>query len=128
MNLYNLHTDPRSLLLFKEADEYILGVFWDTYVNIPEELKKRERAISKDAYCAYYYAKDILRGPFPKGEEAISKDAQCAYWYAETILECPFAFGEAAIAKDAKYARWYAKDVLKADFYYDGRLIAKFES
>ena len=154
MNLYNLHISPESLLLFKEADEYVLEVFWDKYRNKPGELRKRERAISvdaryaynyvlniltrpfpageaaiaSDAYCAYCYAKDILRGPFPKGEEAISKNAHRAYYYAQDVLKGPFPAGEEAISKDIYLAGYYAKDVLKADFYYDGKLIVKFKN
>ena len=158
MNLYNLHEDPHSLLYFKEADEYVLDVFWEKYLEKyrdgPKELKKREKYIATDAKYSYRYARSVLKGPFPAGEEAISKDPDYAYWYAEDVLAAPFPAGELAISKDAFYAFWYArrvlngpfptgeaviaedgefshryaKDVLKADFYYDGKLIAKFES
>ena len=101
MKLYNLHSDPESLLYFSEASEVIPTVFWDTYVNIPEELRKREVAISKDAEYSYVYAREVLKKPFALGEEAISKDA--------------------------KYSRWYARDVLEKDFYLDDKLIAKAE-
>ena len=74
MNLYNLHSDPQSLLYFEEAPEIVPDLFWDKYKNNPEELKKREREISVDAEYSYYYARGVLEGPFPAGEAAISKD------------------------------------------------------
>ena len=126
MNLYNLHISPESLLLFKEADEYVLEVFWDKYRNKPGELRKRERAISKYAEYSYYYVRDVLKRPFPAGEAAIAKDAYHANNYARDILKGPFPAGEAAIAKDQYYAIEYAKNVLKKDFYFNGKLIAKY--
>ena len=74
-----------------------------------EELKKREKYIAKSAQFAYYYARDVLKGPFPTGEEAIAKDAYYAFQYAKNILKGPFPAGEEAIAKDAYYAFQYAK-------------------
>ena len=126
MNLYNLHSEPESLLLFKEADEYILDVFFQKYKDSPEKLKKREKAISVDPRYAFCYA--VLTGPFPAGEEAISKDAEYAYNYAEYVLRAPFPAGEAAIAKEDWTSSEYAYNILKKDFYLDGKLIAKFES
>lgn len=99
MKLYNLHSDPESLLYFSEASEVIPTVFWDTYVNIPEELRKREVAISKDAEYSYVYAREVLKKPFALGEEAISKDALYAKLYAKNILKGPFPAGEETIAE-----------------------------
>ena len=61
MNLYNLHTDPRSLFLFKEADEYVLEVFFRKYRDEPEELRKREKAITESAPYAHLYAAHVLK-------------------------------------------------------------------
>ena len=74
MNLYNIHSDPQSLLYFEEAPEIVPDLFWYKYKNNPEELKNREREISKYAEYSYYYARGVLEGPFPAGEAAISKD------------------------------------------------------
>ena len=101
MNLYNLHEDPQSLLYFRETPEIVPDLFWDKYRYDKEELKKREREISKYAEYSYYYARYVLKGSFPAGEEAISKDAE--------------------------YAKDYAEYILRADFYLDGKLIAKAE-
>ena len=125
MNLYNFHTVPESLLQYKTVSETNLHIFWDKYRNNKEELKKREKYIAADAEYAFYYARDVLKGPFPAGEVAIARDAEYAKDYAEYVLKGPFPAGEAAIAKDAGYAKDYAEYVLKADFYYNGKLIAK---
>ena len=87
MNLYNRHISPESLLLFKEADEYVLEVFFQKYRDEPEELRKREKAISKDEHHAYY-ARDVLKGPFPAGEKAITESAPYAHLYAAHVLKC----------------------------------------
>ena len=73
MNLYNLHEDPQSLPHFGEAHEYVPNLFWDKYRNKPEELRKREAAISKDPDYAHYYSRHVLKGPFPAGEETIAE-------------------------------------------------------
>ena len=125
MNLYNLHSEPESLLYFGEATEMVAKLFWEKYKNNPAELRKREAAISFVAFYAYLYANYVLKGPFPKGEAAIATDAYSAYLYARDVLEGPFPKGEAVIAKDADHAQYYATVILKADFYYDGKLIAQ---
>ena len=151
MNLYKFHSKPESLDYYGAMDQTNPHIFWEKYKNNTEELKKREKAISKDSrtaqryakdvlkrpfpageaaiatdtYYAYLYARDVLKGPFPAGEEAISKDAEYALGYAKYVLNGPFPAGEAAIAGDARYASYYANQILKADFYLDGKLIAK---
>ena len=116
MNLYNLHIGPESLLLLKEADEYVLDVLFRKYRDEREELRKREKAISVEPYYAFYYAQDVLKRPFPAGEAVIASDAYYAYYYARDVLKGPFSLGEATIAKSAKYAFYYAQDVLKRPF------------
>ena len=101
MNLYNLHAKPESLDGYKVVSETNPHIFWEKYKNNPEELKKREKYIAKDAESALLYARFTLNGPFPAGEEAISKDAE--------------------------YAKDYAEYILRADFYLDDKLIAKAE-
>lgn len=90
MNLYKLHSDPKSLDLHDEARESIPHIFWGKYKNSLEELKKREDAIAKDSKYAYQYANDIIKGPFPKGEDSIATDSDYAYSYAEDVLKGPF--------------------------------------
>ena len=125
MDLYNLHSEPESLLYFGEATEIVPVLFWEKYKDNKEELKMREKAISLVAFYAYLYANYLLEGPFPAGEAIISKDAKYAHWYAYDVLKSPFPAGEAVIAEDCEFSHRYAKEVLKADFYYDGKLIAQ---
>ena len=109
MNLYNIHSEPESLLHAEEAPEIVPVLFWEKYKDNKEELRKRERAIAVDTLYAYYYA------------------AYYACIYARDVLHGPFPAGEAVIAKDVYFAHQYAKYALKKDFYLDGKLIAKFE-
>ena len=151
MNLYNFHSKPESLYQYEKITETNPDIFWEKYEKDPEELRKREKYLAKDARCAYYYARDVLKGPFPEGEEAIIRDVDYTLWYAQyvlegpfpkgeamfaekayfayhyaaDVLEGPFPKGEAAIAKDAYYANHYANEVLRADFYYNGKLITE---
>ena len=128
MNLYNLHSDPESLDHFEKVTANNPAIFWEKYENKPEELKKREKYIAKSAQYSYYYARDILKGPFPLGEEAIAKNSNSAYEYAKDVLKGPFPAAEAAIAKDAVSAYSYAKDVLKGPFPAGEEAIAKKQS
>ena len=60
-------------------------------------------------------------------EPAIAKNAEYSFWYADEILNGPFKLGEKAIAKNAEYSKEYTKNVLKKDFILDGKLICKYE-
>lgn len=113
MNLYNFHAKPKLLAHYETKDETNPNIFWEKYRNNKKELKKYEKYIAKDAVYAYWYALDVLKGPFPAGEAAIAKDTYCAYQYAQYILKGPFPLGEAAISKDTHFAYLYAQNVLK---------------
>ena len=69
--------------------------------------------IAQNPKYAYYYARDVLEGPFPKGEKAIATNPYYAYEYAKNILEERFLEGEKEIADDPKHAYYYAVNVLK---------------
>ena len=60
-------------------------------------------------------------------EPAIAKNAEYSFWYADEILNGPFKLGEPIIAKDEYYSKEYTQEVLKKDFYLDGKLICKYE-
>lgn len=62
MNLYKLHSDPKSLDLHDEAHEQVPEVIWDKYKKDPAELKKREKVLARSPKYAYLYAKDVLMG------------------------------------------------------------------
>ena len=103
MNLYNLHSNPESLDHFEKVTANNPAIFWERYKKNKEELKKREKYIAKSAQYSYYYAKNILKGPFPLGEEAIAKDTVYANEYAKEVLKGPFPAGEEAIAKTPRF-------------------------
>ena len=67
MNLYNFHNTPESLYQYETVYETNPLFFWEKYKNNPEELRKREKYLAKDARCAYYYARDVLKGAIPRG-------------------------------------------------------------
>jgi hypothetical protein len=100
MNLYQLHSNPKALDLHDEAHEKVPVVFWDKYKNNPEELKKREDEIAKDAEYSYYYATDVLKAPFPKGEDVIANTRYYALAYPKKILQ--LSDKEATAWRDAK--------------------------
>jgi predicted lipoprotein with Yx(FWY)xxD motif len=68
---------------------------------------------TKNAYAAYIYASDVLKGPWKEAEPVIAKDPGWAYHYAFNILGEPFKLGEPAIAKDPYRAYEYALNVLR---------------
>lgn len=127
MELFKLHTNPKSLIHYETITETHPDFFWEKYFEKPNELKKREKYIAKYARYSYIYAKDYLNGAFPAGEEAISKESMFAYYYAKEVLKAPFPAGEEAIAKNLFQSKMYATYVIKKDFYYNGKLIAKYE-
>ena len=47
MNLYDLHSNPRSLDYIDTISETNPDFFWEKYKNKTEELKKREKYIAK---------------------------------------------------------------------------------
>jgi len=72
-NLYKYHSNPD----YPEAFEVVPELVYEKYFKNPEELKKREHILAKDAKIAYLYADKVLNGRFELGEAAISKDG---YW------------------------------------------------
>jgi hypothetical protein len=126
MNLYNLHTDPKSLKHHDFHHNTVPDLFWDKYGNNPAELKKREQAIAKDPGYAVMYARDVIKRPWKPGEAAIAKDpltvlddgeVNCvALDYAKHVLHGRFPAGEKVIASNPVTAYEYAKDVLHGRF------------
>ena len=97
MNLYDLHPDPKSAPGYATRYDDIPELIWEKYCTKPKELKKREKALAKKARYAYWYAYDILHGPFPAGEAAIAADPGYAYLYSVFVLRRRFPAGEAVI-------------------------------
>lgn len=117
MNLFKLHTSPTSLDLFEPAHQVIPSLFWDKYVNQPDEIASRLHLIARSPQYALKYAVEILKGPFQEGEPAIATDATSAYTYSREILGNErFKLGEKAIASESGIAYLYAKNIIKGAF------------
>jgi hypothetical protein len=99
MNLYDLHSEPKSLDHYDAVHDKLPSVFWAKYKSNPAELKKREQYIAASVLYSYKYAGEVLKGAFKAGEAAIARDAPYSYMYAEYVLNGPFKIGEPAIAK-----------------------------
>ena len=72
--------------------------------------------IASDPKSAHYYAKDVIRGPWPEGEKVIASDPYWAYNYAEKVIRGRWPEAEKVIAsstsKQPLYALNYARDVI----------------
>jgi hypothetical protein len=84
-----------------------------------------EKTIATNYVYSYFYALDVLKRPFLLGEKNIAKVGYYSYLYAKDVLKGPFKLGEEAIAKDADYSCWYAKDILKGPFPLGEKTICK---
>lgn len=86
-------------------------------LKFAEETKKRfelgEEAISKDAGCSLYYARNIIQSRFIPGELAVSKNSQFSYLYARDIIRGRFELGEESISQDEEICYCYAVNVIK---------------
>ena len=80
----------------------------------PDPALERRILVSKNAQSAVAYALTVKprgRG-WPEAEPVIAQDAYQAYWYARNVLDGPFPAAEPVIAQDAERAYWYALYVL----------------
>ena len=73
-------------------------------------------ATDPDPEHSYYYACDIIKGPWERGEDAISKDPDISYWYANDVIKGPWGRGEEVISKDPGWSYSYAHDIIKGPF------------
>ena len=61
---------------------------------------------------AYWYARYVLKKPWPEAEEIIKTDPEWAYCYARDVLEKPWPEAEEIIKTDPEVAYRYARYVL----------------
>lgn len=80
-----------------------------------------EHIIASNPWAAYFYALDIIKGPWKMGERTISQDPQYATHYAIDILKKPFPEGEPAIAMSTDYARDYENFIDRVGTLEDGK-------
>jgi hypothetical protein len=126
MNLYKLHTDPKSLKHHHHHHETVPELIWDKYKNNKEELKKKEGILATDPWCAFLYTKEVLHGSFPAGEQTISKNSYIALFYAENVLHGRFPAAEEEIASDPYGAREYATNIIKGPWTFEGKTYMPF--
>jgi len=112
MNLYNLHTNPEQLHGFDIAPYKLPKLAYELAKKNPELRPKLEPAIMKDPRYAYWYARDILKRPWPEAEPYIMKDPEYACYYARDVLKRRWPEAEPYIMKDPMQAYWYADIVL----------------
>lgn len=84
-----------------------------------------EDEIAKDATMSYLYARNILKGPFPKGEAAMITAPLVAAQYA-ALIQRRFPKAEPYIATNPEAALIYAKEVIQGRWPEGERGIAKF--
>jgi hypothetical protein len=75
---------------------------------------KRELA---DPEYVFFYARDEVRGRWPKGEATILQDPYWSYRYARDVIKGPWPEAEAIIAEEPCWARDYAKLVINRRFF-----------
>ena len=80
--------------------------------NNKRRILKLEPLIATDANWSYWYAANVINGPFKKGEDIISKYTMESYLYARDIKMGRFKRGEISIIKDPKLAYWYCKLII----------------
>ena len=59
-------------------DEFGEDELFDLIKKLDSRYPPIEPYIKQNAYYAYYYAQDVIKGRWPEGEDAIKQDA--AYW------------------------------------------------
>lgn len=80
--------------------------------NKKRRILELEHIIITDPNWSYWYAVNVINGPFKKGEKIISKDSTRSYLYARDIKMGRFQKGEKSIIKDPKLAYWYCKLII----------------
>jgi lambda repressor-like predicted transcriptional regulator len=117
MNLYNFHSEPKSLIHHDEAHEFVPELFVDTRygsVRFPQELSNTQLgALSRVPKLAYYYAKNVLKRRWPEAEPYIMKDPVSAYLYTKAVIDGPWPEAEKYILQHANTALAYATNILR---------------
>lgn len=118
MNLYNYHSDPKSLKNHDTAHESVPKLAWHSVARADmsnkehaEEMKRKEHVWAKDPYTAFSYA-SWTHKPFPLGEKALAKNAEYAFRYATRITKKRFPEAEKEIA-ESNFAYDYAMAIIK---------------
>lgn len=117
LNIYNWFNNPIELDGYFANIPYLTETEYDISLFLKSNnLELYMDAIKARANYSFYYAKDILDGPFKDGEDAIATNAYYSFKYAEEILNGRFEKGEKIIATCPLEAVSYAIDILKERF------------
>lgn len=111
--------DPGVELILLSSDDYELteaaidyaGKFFEK-----DGWPKLEERINDWGEMAYWYALNVLNGPFPAGERAIARHAMWSYLYAKHVIMGRFRLGEEAIARSPRFAFHYTRYVVEGQF------------
>jgi lambda repressor-like predicted transcriptional regulator len=71
---------------------------------------KQAKAL-KTAESAYFYARRVIEGRWPKAEMVIAKNPEWAYKYAQSVIKGRWPEAEMVIAKSKFWAHKYATEV-----------------
>lgn len=73
-----------------------------------KRIPEYENSIITNHMYSYFYARDIIKGPFKKGEEKISQDSYTSYLYARDVIQGPFLLGHNTIL-NSEWKKHYLK-------------------
>jgi hypothetical protein len=74
--------------------------------------KKLEPFIIKGPYCAYLYARDVIKDRWIEAEPIIINDSSWAYYYARNLIKGRWIEAENIISTNSEYAYRYALQVI----------------
>lgn len=89
-----------ELVLFKEKDSTLIG-----YDLTESQLD----TVKGNPYASYWYAANVIKGPWEEGERAIKLDAYASYYYALVVIRKPWQPGEYAINNSFSYRYRYQR-------------------
>lgn len=75
-------------------------------------MREAEDMIARYPQTAYLYARDVLKGPFPKAERFMAKNRNISLLYASQVTLMPFPEAEPLFLEDSMTAARYASFVL----------------
>ena len=112
MNLFKYHTDPKQLVGYADRMQLVPKLALEAAIKgdrSPEVLA----AIATSPRVSYFYAKDVIKKPWPTGETAIAQSSDCSYYYARDVIKGPWPPGETDISQNSQYSYLYARDMIK---------------
>ena len=91
---------------YYHAAAYYTGTRWT-----PGGVEEKE--ISKEAKWSYFYAMDVVKGPWKLGEATISQCGEFSWFYSNGVVQGRWELGEAAISRsNESYSYLYLEKVL----------------